>query len=166
MPERLKYAHLFAKNPFAGKNPVEVFSLLHWGNQTQKVTEIDAPEPLVMLGMMAKLCLKNKELRFSQGEAFLAVGNQSNELYIIPRVNNQPMRVIPRFSTRCVKRVGEVQQTDYFSTKGGAEEHYYFHKHESPFPVLFLHPSGIGYLRAVNHNGKPSYAVGKEGIVG
>jgi hypothetical protein len=166
MPERLKYAHLFERNPFEGKNPTETFSLLHWGNRSKRVIDIDAPEPLVMLGMMAKLCMQDRELRFSKGEAFLAVGQNSNELYIIPRVANAPMKVIPSFSPRGVKRVGPVLATHYLSTKGGSEEHYYYHDHESPFPILYLHKSGIGYIRASNHNGKPSYAVGKEGIVG
>lgn len=165
MPERLRYAHLFTGNPFAGKGVEETFSLLHWGNRHEHLTEIDAPEPLVMVGMMAALALENgAELRFKSGEAFLAMGHRSNRLYVVPRKNNKPVDV-PAFS-RSMRCIGKVVRTDYLSTKGGNQEHYYYHEHEHPFPTLYTHPTGVGYLRPARHNGKASYAVGKEGIVG
>lgn len=165
MPERLRYAHLFEGNPFASKGVEETFSLLHWGNKFERLIEIDAPEPLVMLGMMAKLALENgQELRFNSGEAFLAVGHRSNRLYVVPRKNNKPVDV-PAFS-RSLNRIGRVVRTDYLSTKGGNQEHYYYHEHEAPFPTLYTHPTGVGYVRPARHKGAPSYAVGKEGIVG
>ena len=167
MPEREKYAHLFTKNPFEGKNPQQVFSLLHWGNAHRRVIEIDSPEPLVMLGMAALLKMPGKEIKFRKGEAFLAVGTLTNELYIVPRINNAPIEVIPKFSTRSAKRVGRVTETHYLSTKGGSREHYYYHEHEAPYPSLWIHEkSGVGYLRAAPNGGQPSYAVGAEGIVG
>ncbi len=167
MPERERYAHLFTKNPFAGKNPEKVFSLLHWGNSHNKVISIDAPEPLVMLGMMALFKMPDRLLKFGKGEAFLAVGTKSNELYIVPRVGNEPVEVIHPFSTKRGKLVGPVKETHYLSTKGGSQEHYYYHKHEKPYPSLWIHQAtGVGYVRAASHGGKPSYAVGMEGIVG
>ncbi len=167
MPERFKYSHLFDGNPFDGKNPEEVFSLLHWGNTHKRITEIDAPEPLVMLGVMALLAMESgHQLHFNKGEAFLAVGNKTNQLYIIPRVRNKPIEKVPDFS-RALKRIGRVKATHYLSTKGGSKEHYYYHDHEPPYPMLYLHnSSGCGYIRAANYKGKPSYAVGREGIVG
>lgn len=165
MPERLRYAHLFTGNPFASKTPQETFSLLHWGNRFERLIEIDAPEPLVMLGMTAALALENgSELRFKSGEAFLAIGHKSNRLYVVPRRNNQPVDV-PAFS-KSLRRIGRVVRTDYLSTKGGNQEHYYYHEHEPPYPTLYTHPTGVGYLRPARHNGGASYAVGKEGIVG
>lgn len=168
MPEREKYAHLFERNPFEGKNPTEVFSLLHWGNSHARQWEIDAPEPLVMLGTPKLLISPNSvEFQFADGEAFLAVGTKTNRLYIIPRVNNLPLRVIPPFSHRTATFVDKIKQTDYLAVKGGNREDYYYHKHEKPYPGLWLnHAAGVGYLIAANNNGKPSYAVGKEGIVG
>jgi hypothetical protein len=164
----MKYAHLFERNPFEGKDPREVFSLLHWGNKAANEFPVDAPEPLVMLGMAALLISPDYvEFRFSKGEAFLAVGSNSNELYIIPRRGDGPLRTIPPFSKRTTQYATDIKQTDYLSMKGGDKEHYYYHKHEKPFPGLWLNDAaGVGYLRAANNKGKPSYAVGKEGIVG
>jgi hypothetical protein len=167
MPQREKYAHLFEENPFAGRNPREMFSLLHWGNTHSKEFVIDAPEPLVMLGMAKVLKGMTADFEFLDGEAFLAVGGNSNQLYIIPRVDNKPLTRIPKFSQRTARYVDKIKQTDYLSTKGGDNEDYYYHKHERPYPGLWLnHAAGVGYLVAATHNGKPSYAVGKEGIVG
>ena len=167
MPERLYYAHLFRGNPFKGTRPEEAFSILNWGNQHKRAFEIDAPEPLIMLGMAKDVFLVDRRLCFRRGESFLTVGHRSNELYFIPRVNNGPLTQIPPFSRATCKRIGRVRQTDYWSTKGRHGERHYYHEHEEPFPVLWIHQaSKVGYLRAANHNGKPSYAVGKEGIVG
>lgn len=164
MPERLRYAHLFKGNPFANVDAQKAFSLLHWGNEFENAQEIDAPEPLVMLGVMAKFVLERKELLFRKGEAFLAVGHTSNLLYVVPRKNNRPVDV-PSFN-RSMQLLGKVLQTDYWAAKGGREEHYYYHEHEAPYPTLYIHSSGVGYLRPAMHNGRASYAVGKEGIVG
>lgn len=167
MPERTRYAHLFEKNPFAGRNPREVFSLLHWGNTHSQEFVVDAPEPLVMLGMTKLLKGLTAHFEFRDGEAFLAVGNNSNQLYIIPRINNEPLSRIPSFSPRTSTFVDKIKQTDYLSTKGNNKEDYYFHKHERPYPGLWLnHAAGVGYLVPANHKNRPSYAVGKEGIVG
>jgi len=167
MPERERYAHLFDRNPFEGKNPEKVFSLLNWGNAHQNVISIEAPEPLVMLGMTALLKMKDRILHFGKGEAFMAVGTQSNEIYIIPRVRNEPIPVVHAFSRQRVKLVGQIKETHYLSTKGGNVEHYYYHKHQSPYPSLWIHlGTGVGYLRAAPNGGQPSYAVGAEGIVG
>lgn len=164
MPERLRYAHLFKGNPFAGNDARSAFSLLHWGNEFERITEIDAPEPMIMLGFMAKFYAEDSVLEFRKGNAFLAVGHKSNTLYVIPRKNGHPVDV-PKFS-REMRLVGEVARTDYWAAKGGADEHYYYHDHEPPYPTLYVHSSGVGYLRPARHNGQPSYAVGKEGIVG
>lgn len=167
MPERDNYSHLFKRNPFKDKNPEEVFSLLHWGNSHNSKIEIDAPEPLVMLGMIKLLVLPDRKYKFSDGESFLSLGVQSNSLYLIPRVNDLPILNIPPFSVRTCKYIGPVLQTDYLAAKGGEIEDYYYHKHEKPYPGLWLNnTAGIGYIIASDNNGKPSYAVGKEGIVG
>lgn len=168
MPERQHYAHLFRGNPLRGTAPEEAFSLLNWGNHATRTFTIDAPEPLVMLGMAKMLVLRDRVLTFRRGETFLAVGHKSNELYLIPRVNNRPLERIPPFHRRTAECVGEVLQTDYLSTKGkDRKEHHYYHKHEKPYPRLWLnHAARVGYLHAASHNGKPSYAVGEEGIVG
>jgi len=165
MPERQRYAHLFTGNPFANKDVGETFSLLHWGNQFDRMIEIEAPEPLVMLGMMAKFYLvRGQQLVFKAGEAFLAVGHKSNQLYVVPRKQNKPVDV-PAFSAD-MKRIGRILRTDYLSTKRGNQEHYYYHEHEKPLPTLYTHPTGVGYVRPAKFNNGPSYAVGKEGIVG
>ena len=167
MPERLKYAHLFKGNPFEGKNPEEAFSLLHWGNRTSRVFEVDAPEPLVMMGMMALLRMEQgHELRFGKGEAFLAVGNKTNTLYIVPRVNNAPKKRVPSLNRSRMRYAGKVKATHYLAQKGGTQEHYYYHDHEQPYPGLYLDSSGVGYIVPATWKGGPSYAVGKEGIVG
>ena len=167
MPERERYSHLFEGNPFGHVDPREAFSLLQWGNQARHSYAIEAPEPLVMLGVTKLLILRDRHLTFRNGEAFLAVGHKSNTLYIVPRVRNEPIKVIPKFSTRTARRIGQVLQTDYLSSKGQPRrEHYYYHKHQAPFPSLWAHPSGVSYIRPAKHNGKPSYAVGREGIVG
>lgn len=168
MPERLRFSHLFRGNPFANTQPEEAFSLLNWGNQARNTFEIDAPEPLLMLGMAKDIYLADRRLTFRRGESFLCVGHKSNELYIIPRVNNAPLKRIPAFSRRLFQCIGEIVRTDYLSTKGKTRrENHYYHEHEKPYPKLWLnHSARVGYLRAADHNGKPSYAVGKEGIVG
>lgn len=168
MPERLLYRHLFRGNPLANTQPEEAFSLLNWGNAARRLFPIDAPEPLIMLGMARLVVLSDRQLHFRRGESFLAVGHKSNELYFIPRVGGSPRTRIPDFNPRMCRLIGEVSQTDYLSTKGKAKvENHYYHKHEKPFPSLWVHDaSGVGYLRAANNGGSPSYAVGKEGIVG
>jgi hypothetical protein len=164
MPERQKYAHLFGANPFANNDAYKAFSLLHWGNQFQRATEIEAPEPMIMLGMMAAFHTDRETLKFRKGDAFLAVGHKSNQLYVIPRKNNSPVDV-PKFRSD-MRFVGKVSRTDYWASKGGQTEHYYYHDHEPPYPSLYVHKSGVGYLKPASWRGKPSYAVGKEGIVG
>lgn len=122
-----------------------------------------------MLGIPKILKSPNAlEFHFTDGEAFLVLGTVSNELYIVPRENDLPKRFIPEFSRKTASYIAKIKQTDYLSMKGGKKEHYYYHKHERPYPELWLHhKSGIGYLRASRlKDGKPSYAVGKEGIVG
>jgi len=168
MPERFKYSHLFRGNPFRGETPTTAFSLLHWGNQHERVTEIDAPEPLVMLGMMVHCILDTGlKIAFNKGQAFLAVGHVTNYLYVVPLIRNQPIALVPTFSAARMKRVGKVARTDYLASKGEKRTSYYYHDHEPPYPSLWVdETSGCGYIRPANHNGKPSYAVGKEGIVG
>jgi hypothetical protein len=166
MPERERYAHLFGRNPFEGKNPEKVFSLLHWGNAHRHVISIDAPEPLVMLGMMALIKMPDRHLHFKSGEAFLAIGTKTNTMYIVPRVRNEPIEVVPKFSRNTATKIGPVTETHYLSSKGAKTQHYYYHEHEAPYPTLWTRKNGVGYIRPARHAGKPSYAVGVEGIVG
>src|SRR5690349_5664412 len=142
MPERQRFAHLFRGNPFRGTEPEEAFSLLNWGNQAQRSYPIEAPEALVMLGMCKMLVLDDRRLTFRRGESFLAVGHDSNELYILPRVNNGPPRRVPEFNRRTFRCLGEVVRTEYLSTKGKSrKENHYYHDHEPPYPCLWLNDS-------------------------
>jgi hypothetical protein len=118
-----------------------------------------------MLGMMAKFYADTRTLTFRKGEAFLALGHTSNTLYVVPRKHNKPADV-PKFQASKLEKIGKVRRTDYWASKGGRTEHYYYHDHEQPYPTLYVHKSGVGYLRPARYNGGPSYAVGKEGIVG
>lgn len=158
--DRSVFPGAFGRNPFKGKHPQIIYKEIQWGNDPKEIIDIDAPEPLAALGTVAKLNTDRGTVKFKKGLWHLALGTDSNQLYIflkgttlIPEDDNWN----PAF---------RVKQTDYYSDKGG-EECYYYHKHEKPYPVLFTHGYGtIHVLVPQNHNGQRSYAVIKEGIVG
>jgi hypothetical protein len=156
---------LFDSNPFAGVSAEKLFEELRWGDTPDKTFEVESPEELVTLGTLARIDLDGaRPQKFDEETGpFLAVGARTNLLYIVPRkADGSPIDVPAGPYEESV----DVHQTDYFSQKGG-EESYYYHEHEDPYPVAFVnHESGVVVLMPRLHEGKRSYAVAKEGIVG
>ncbi len=169
--DRADYSEVFDGNPFEDFAPIEMFEDLQWGNPVTNEWEFDAPEPMVALGELAGLGYEGKpaELFDDDGTApFLAVGRDSNDLWVIPKAENGGPVDVPEFDADDPdwREVGEVSQTDYYSGKGG-EDGYYYHNHEGPYPVVWEHVDGCRYIMpAVTNDGMRSYAVGKAGIVG
>jgi hypothetical protein len=141
MPTRKDFPKkYFTDNPLEG-DPVDAYRRIQWGNEPTDILSIDAPEPLVALGNAAQLVLGDRRLEFEEGEAFIAIGVESNRVYILPKGTTE----VPEDG---YESQGEVRQTDYVSGKGG-EEAYYFHEHEGPFPDCLLHPSGVIVLEPI-----------------
>jgi len=167
--ERELYDHAFDVNPYEGLSLDEMYDSIQWGKNPEHIYPIDAPEPLASLGTLALLKTKSAygTMKYKEKNApFLAVGQDTNCLYIVPRNKDGSPQDIPEFDPEIWEAIGEVKATHYYSDKGN-EEGYYYHDHESPYPVLFVHEStGIGMLVPVDMDGKPSYAVIKEGIIG
>ena len=172
--EREDYAHAFQENPFAGLDAGEIYSELRWGDTPNEQWEIHAPEPLAGLGELAALHFSGRaprhgNERWDEDEGpFVAVGANSNRVYLIPRdEQGAPIRRIPEFTpNKGWVLCGRLKRTDYYSVKAG-EPAYYYHDHEKPYPTLWEHrKSGVRLLVPARHNGKRSYGVVKEGIVG
>lgn len=165
--ERDEYSEAFKGNPFEGKSPTDVYKSLQWGNNPRETFDIEAPEPLVNLGEVAKIKLAGGHIeQISDKEApYLALGTESNYLYIIHRdENGEPVDVPLDFEEYDL--VGKVMATHYYSDKGG-EKAYYYHNHEKPYPLLYRHEyTGVCVLIPQDNNGLPSYAVAIEGIIG
>lgn len=165
MPERSKYPKAyFEGNPYEGDDPWEMYRKLRWGNEPQQTFEVDAPEALAALGEVALLDMGDTIVKFEEGDApYLAVGHESNTVYLVPRGMEGPIDV-PEDG---YVEVGEVHQIDYVSDKGG-EDAYYYHEHEAPYPVLLVHPeTGVMCLEPVElEDGSRGYAVADEGIIG
>ena len=161
--DREVFARAFNGNPFKGKSPVSVYKEIQWGNEPNEIIDIESPEPLVALGYLAKLFFTTgHKLSFRKGLWHLALGIESNNLYLFPKNST----FIPEDEHGWNNSGKKLKQTDYYSDKGG-DDCYYFHKHESPYPYLFSHESGTAHIIVPqNHNGRRSYAVIKEGIVG
>lgn len=164
MPERDSFPReYFESNPYEDDSPEEAYQKLRWGNEPQEVFEINAPEPLITLGDIAKIFTPDGTVEFTEAQApFLALGTKSNFLYFVPKRGGKPCHV-PKgpfaFQT-------PVLRLDYYSDKGG-EPCYYYHDHESPYPCLYMHSSGVGILRpSLCADGSRSYAVSDEGIIG
>jgi hypothetical protein len=166
MPIRDQFpAEYFTGNPYEGLDPEDVYRKIQWGNEPQELYEIDAPEALANLGEVAMLASEVDELEYSEDEApFLAVGVETNRLYVVPKGENGEPVDIP--SSGYVQ-VCPIVQTDYYSSKGG-EDAYYYHEHEDPFPMLYVHPqTGVMIIEPNRDDeGKRSYAVGDEGVIG
>ena len=169
--ERELYGDAFEGNPFEGADPLDMYGELQWDKDPEAVWEVDAPEPIVAIGDLAGFVWDDDdelELYHEDDAPFLAVGRDSNVLYVVPKDNDgAPLETIPEFNPRSSawRRVGRVKQTDYYSNKGN-EAAYYYHEHENPHPVVWEHESGVRVLVPSRHKGKRSYAVAKEGIVG
>lgn len=164
MPERDKYPReYFEGNPYEAETPWEMYEKLRWGNASQETFEVDAPEAMATLGDVAVLDLGDCQIRFDEDEApYLAVGHESNRLYIVPADENGPVD-IPESG---FVDLGEVRQIDYYSDKGG-EAAYYYHEHEAPYPRLLIHPCGVMMLEPSEmEDGSRSFAVSDEGIIG
>lgn len=161
--EREVYGDIFDQNPFEDFDPEDMYRELRWDNDPQDIFDIDSPEPLATIGDLAQLKLDIGDVQWEIDESpFLAVGRDTNNLYIIPRdIDGNPLDI----PTDGYKDIANVEQTDYYSDKGG-EECYYFHKHENPYPRLLVHENGVALIMPRKHKNKRSYAVGKYGIVG
>lgn len=160
--DRLVYKKHFDGNPFDGMDPQKIYKKLKWGNKPKEIIEVYAPEPLVSLGYLAKLFMDDGTILKAKGKhVHLAVGANTNFIYLFPRGT----KTIPYHSEKW-KSIGLISQTDYNSDKGG-EHCYYYHEHEAPYPILSKCPNkSIYMLLPQNFNGRRSYAVIKEGIVG
>lgn len=168
--ERDMFGEAFDRNPFEDFDPEDMYGQLQWDKEPEAVWEVDAPEPLVALGELAGLDWGDDDLELWDEDRapFLAVGRDSNALYVVPKdEDGAPLENIPEFDPGCPdwRKLGTVRQTDYYSSKGN-EPAYYYHEHENPLPTVWEHKSGTRVLVPANHNGKRSYAVAKEGIVG
>lgn len=148
----------FDGNPFDGESLEDMYRRLQWGNDPQEILEIDAPEPLVALGQPAQVILDEYKITWEEGEAHLAVGQHSNRLYIFPAGTTH----IPETG---YEDLGESEQIDYFSDKGD-EAGYYYHEHEAPFPHVLKGPGDIFVIEPETLDGRRSYAVSDEGIIG
>lgn len=165
--ERDKYSHAFEGNPFHGKTPRDVYKSLQWGNEPRETFDIDAPEPLVNLGEVAKIKLADGHVETinDKDAPFLALGTETNYLYIIQRDDNDEPVDVP-LDLEDYECIGEVKSTHYYSSKGG-EKAYYYHNHEKPYPLLYRdEDSGVCVYIPQDNNGQPSYAVAIEGIIG
>lgn len=155
---------VFASNPFEGKTPIAVYKALRWGNRARQTFSVNAPEPLVSLGEVAKLRFSRcGTLKFTEENGpFLAIGCTTNLVYFVPRKNGKPVNV-PKGPYHFVDTL---KRTDYYSDKGG-DDAYYYHDHERPYPSVFQNKaSGVCILVPAQHRGQRSYAVAVEGIVG
>lgn len=166
MPERDKFpARYFEGNPLAGETPHGAYKRLQWGNNPKKAWKIEAPEPMAVLGRLAKLFfVGGKSQSFDDWDFYLAVGTKSNRVYLVPMDDERRPLAFPRGYLGMVEAIVGIRQIDYFSEKGN-EEGYYYHKHERPFPMLYGAYDHF-VLEPAKHNGGRSYAVNDEGIIG
>jgi len=162
MPERDRYPkEYFEENPFEGENPEDIYRRIRWGKEPDSVREIEAPESLVSMGDAAMVIMTGGlAYAFDEGEADLAIGSESNLVYIVPK----GVEEIPHDG---YSYLGETSQVDYISVKGD-EEGYYYHEHEPPYPTVFMHEETgvLVVLPAEQEDGSRSYAVSDEGIIG
>jgi hypothetical protein len=164
MPERDKFPReYFDGNPYEGETPEGAYRRIRWGNEPQEIFDIEAPEPLATIGDLAQLVMEDGTIQFLEHESpFVAVGTHSNVIYFVPKVDGKPMDI----PDSGYEFAGFVSRMDYFSDKGGNDA-YYYHDHEPPFPILYMHDSGVGMLVPSEcEDGSRSYAVGDEGVIG
>jgi len=165
MPTRKDFPRrYFLQNPFDGDGPEQMYRRLRWGNSPRESWEVEGPEDMAALGTLAQIVTPSGSKKWSEARGpFLAVGVDSNWLYVVPRRGRGPIGEIPSgpYVELC-----SVVQTDYYSKKGN-DIAYYYHEHEPPYPVLAQHrASGCAVILPQSHRGGRSYAVGEEGIIG
>ena len=165
MPERDRFpAEYFDGNPFEGESPEGAYRKLRWGNEPKETFEIEGPEDMATIGELARLDFEGEVVEFDEENApFLAVGVESNRLYIVPKDEQGPIDVPEGEYTE----IGAISQIDYYSDKGG-EDAYYYHEHEEPYPKVYQHKtSGVLIVEPEElDDGSRSYAVGEEGVIG
>ena len=155
----------FDGNPYDGVSVEEMYEKLRWGNKPEQVFEIEGPEDMATVGTVAKIVTSSGVVEYSEEEApFLAIGRETNRLYIVPFDSEGGPCDIPEGG---YTELAEIRQIDYYSDKGG-EEAYYYHEHEAPFPTLYLDDvTGVAVIEpAEMDDGSRSYAVGDEGVIG
>ena len=166
MPIRDKFPKAyFDGNPYKGESPEDIYRRLRWGNEPRMSFEGNDPESMVSIGEVAQLVFHDVAVTWDESEApYLAIGADSNRLYVVPRDADGAPVEIP---SGPYERVEELEQIDYYSDKG-QDDAYYYHEHEEPFPVLYIHrESGVCYIEpAEMEDGSRSYAIGDEGIIG
>lgn len=160
MPKKRDFPReYFEGNPFEGMSPQEIYEKIQWGKAPEAIREIDAPEPLVGLGRVARIqTADGRVYEFEDGEKELAVGAYSNMLFVFP----VGAEAIPGDG---YEPIGVAVQTDYYSEKGD-EEGYYYHHHEEPFPTIWTINKEYWLLVPESEDGERSYAVAEEGIIG
>jgi hypothetical protein len=168
--EREEYASKFTEqNPYSGKSAKALYSSLRWGNGPTEIFEIEGPEEMASLGILAQIWfVENKvKIKFAEDNGpFLAVGKDSNYLYIVNRnEDGSPTDVSSDFDS--YKAFAHVRRTDYYSDKNN-EPAYYYHKHEKPYPLAYISPDSNTILLVPDQleSGHPSYIVREEGIIG
>ncbi len=166
MPIRDKFpAEYFSTNPLAGSTPHQAFKRLQWGNTHRKTHTFEAPEPMVLLGELAMLVfLGGKSQKYKENELFVAVGNESNYVYLVPIGKGKTPIDFPLNYFRGCQPITQIKRIDYYSEKGG-ESAYYYHDHEKPYPMLYVNDDHF-FLLPAKHRGGRSYAVNDEGIIG
>lgn len=166
MPVRDKFpAAYFTTNPLAGESPHGAYKRLQWGNNPRQTFRVEAPEPMAVLGQLAKLFFVGggKE-SYGEGEMFVAVGTRSNLVYLVPMTRDgKPVDFPKRFMSK-LEAISPLRRIDYYSEKGG-EAGYYYHDHEKPFPMVYGCDDHFVIVPA-KHRGGRSYAVNDEGIIG
>ncbi len=166
MPIRDRFPkEYFQGNPLNGETPHGAYKRLQWGNEPKDTYRIEAPEPMSVLGELAKLWFPGgKKQTFREGELFVSVGIKSNRVYFVPIGRGGRAVDFPKRFYQVIEPISELKRTDYYSDKGG-EPGYYYHDHEKPYPMLYGADDHF-VLMPAKHNGGRSYAVNDEGIIG
>jgi len=165
MPTRDHFpAKYFEDNPLEGEGPHGAYRRLQWGRNPRRSWNIEAPEPMAVLGRLAKIVfLGGKRESFADWDFYVAVGTNSNCVYLVPMEKRRPIPFPKDFLKSC-EDIAQIKQIDYYSEKGG-DEGYYYHVHEKPYPMLMGCEDHF-VLKPARHNGGRSYAVNDEGIIG
>jgi hypothetical protein len=166
VPIRDKFpSEYFANNPLEGETPHGAYKRLQWGNRAKHAWDIESPEPMAVLGRLAKIVfVHGNRQSFDDWRYYVAVGTSSNMVYLVPMDNRRRPEPFPIDFLRGAEAILRVRQIDYYSEKGG-EDGYYYHEHESPYPMLYGN-DGHCLLEPARHRGGRSYAVNDEGIIG
>ncbi len=163
--DRQYFSESFGRNPYESEDLQDMYKRLRWGNKPNRKYPFNAPEPMVTIGEVAKIRCKNGDLCNFEEEygPYLAVGRNSNLLYVVPKHPDSRPFDVPDDNYRFVTKIIGI---DYFSDKGG-EMVYYYHDHEAPYPSLMQHPKGVCFIQpAITEDGLRSYAVDDAGIIG